>query len=71
MENLTFGFNSYYKPGERSKLSLDFFTTDEFRRGGNNFDLQPFEADITEQIESDLISGGITYETYSEVFAKR
>ncbi|XLS29467.1 TonB-dependent receptor [Flavobacteriaceae bacterium M23B6Z8] len=66
MENLTFGFNSYYKPGERSKLSLDFFTTDEFRRGGNNFDLQPFEADITEQIESDLISGGITYETYSE-----
>jgi outer membrane receptor for ferrienterochelin and colicins len=66
MENITFGFNSYYKPGERSKLSLDFFTTSEFRRGGNNFELQPFEAAITEQIDSDLISGGLTYETYSE-----
>lgn len=65
MKNLTFGFNSFYKPSERSKLALDFFTVNEFRRGGNNFHLQPFQADITEQITSDVTSGGLTFETYS------
>ncbi|MGS2764060.1 TonB-dependent receptor [Sinomicrobium sp. M5D2P9] len=64
MQNHTFGFNSFYKTSERSKLSLDFYTINEFRRGGNNLSLQPFESDITEQIESDVVSGGLTYEAY-------
>ncbi|MBC9794915.1 TonB-dependent receptor [Sinomicrobium weinanense] len=65
MQNKTFGFNSFYKTSERSKLSFDFYTIHEFRRGGNNLSLQPFESDITEQIESDVISGGLTYEAFS------
>ncbi|MEO2063419.1 MAG: TonB-dependent receptor [Christiangramia sp.] len=65
VENKTFGFNSFFKPGERSKLSLDFHTIHEFRRGGNEIQLLPYEADITEQIESDVVGGGLTYETYS------
>lgn len=64
MQNNTFGFNSFHKTSERSKLSLDFYTINEFRRGGNNLSLQPYESDITEQIESDVVSGGLTYEAY-------
>ena len=66
VENKTFGFKSFYKPNDRSEISLDFHTIHEFRRGGNNLHLQPFEADITEQIESDVIGGGLTYEAFSK-----
>lgn len=66
VENKTFGFKSFYKPNERSELSLDFHVIHEFRRGGNNLDLPPFEADITEQIDSDVIGSGLTYEAFSK-----
>ncbi|GAB2763047.1 TonB-dependent receptor [Actinomadura fibrosa] len=66
VENKTFGFKSFYKPDERSEISLDFHTIHEFRRGGNKLHLQPFEADITEQIDSDVIGGGLTYEAFSK-----
>lgn len=65
-ENKTFGFKSFYRPNDRSKLSLDFHTIHEFRRGGNQLDLLPYQADITEQIESDVIGSGITYEAFSK-----
>ncbi|WZL90613.1 TonB-dependent receptor [Salinimicrobium sp. 3283s] len=61
VENKTFGFKSFYTPNDRSRLSLDFHTTHEFRRGGNKLHLQPFEADISEQISSEVLGGGLTY----------
>ncbi|WP_010230966.1 TonB-dependent receptor [Gillisia marina] len=66
IENKTFGIKSFVKPSYNSKLSLDFHTTHEFRRGGNNLDLLPFEADITEQITSDVVGGGLTFEGFTE-----
>lgn len=65
VENKTFGFKSFYRPNDRSRLSLDFHTIYEFRRGGNDLHLQPFEADITEQITSEVLGGGLTYEASS------
>lgn len=67
IKSQTFGFKTFYRPFERSKITLDYFSSDEFRRGGDTrFDLQPFEAYITEQIESTIRGGGITFETMSE-----
>ena len=67
MQNQTFGFKSFYRPFERSKITADFHTINEFRRGGENrFDLQPFEALTTEQIKSKMVGGGLTFENYSE-----
>jgi len=65
IENKTFGLKSFYNPTIDSKLSLDFHVTTEFRRGGNNLHLLPFESDITEQITSDVIGGGLSYEAIS------
>ena len=65
VENKTFGLKSYLKPTENSKLSLDFHTTHEFRRGGNKLELLPHESDITEQISSDVVGGGLTYEGFT------
>ena len=66
MENKSFGFKAFYKTKERNKITLEFHTLHEFRRGGNHLDLQPFEANISEQIASDVVTGGLTYEFKSQ-----
>ena len=60
----TFGLRSYYRPTQFSRISLEYHTTNEFRRGGNKFDLQPHETDITEQTKHIINSGGLTYDLF-------
>ncbi len=64
--NNSFGFNSYYKPGDRSKLKLESHFIDEFRRGGNKFDQPPHEADIAEQLDHKIYGGQLSYELNSK-----
>ena len=58
----TFGLRTYYRPTSASRLSLEYHTTNEFRRGGNKFDYEPFETDITELTKHVINSGGLTYD---------
>ena len=60
----TFGFRAYYRPTHFSRINLEYHTTNEFRRGGNKFSLQPHEADITEQTRHVINSGGVGYDYY-------
>lgn len=66
MENRTFGFKAFHRHYNRSKLTLDFHSINEFRRGGDQLYLQPFEAWTTEQIRSKMTGGGLTYEFSNE-----
>ena len=70
IDNHSFGFKSFYKPSTQSKINLEYHTMSELRRGGNKFDLQPHESDITEQIQHLINSGSIdyTYITNSSTF---
>lgn len=60
----TFGLRAYYRPTQFSRISIEYHTTNEFRRGGNKFDLQPHETDITEQTKHVINSGGLTYDVF-------
>lgn len=60
----TFGFRAYYRPTHFSRINLEYHTTNEFRRGGNKFDLQPHESDITEQTKHIINSGGASYDLF-------
>lgn len=60
----TFGLRAYYRPTQFSRLNVEYHTTNEFRRGGNKFDFEPFEADITEQTKHIINSGGLTYDLF-------
>lgn len=62
----TFGVRAYYRPDHFSRINLEYHTTNEFRRGGNHFDLPPHEADITEQTRHIINSGGMSYDRYWE-----
>ncbi len=61
-----FGFRSYYRPTQMSRINLEYHTTNEFRRGGNKFDLEPFETDITEQTKHIINSGGLSYDLFMD-----
>ena len=65
MENTSFGLKAFTRPNDRKKITAEFNANNEFRRGGNNLDFLPFLADVTEQIESTVVSGGLTYEYLS------
>ncbi|MGC9375041.1 MAG: TonB-dependent receptor [Bacteroidales bacterium] len=60
------GFRGFYKTSNISKLIIEYHNMGEFRRGGNNLDSPPHKADITEQIEHNINTGGIKYDIFSK-----
>jgi outer membrane receptor for ferrienterochelin and colicins len=58
------GFRGYYRTSSNSKLTLEYHLIDEFRRGGNNITRPPHEADIAEQTEHSIHSGGLKYDIF-------
>ena len=64
----TFGLRAYYRPSQFSRLNIEYHTTNELRRGGNKFDLQPHQTDITEQTKHLINSGGVSYDHYWEEY---
>lgn len=60
----TFGLRGYYRPTDMGRLTVEYHTTNEFRRGGNKLDMQPHETDITEQTKHVINSGGLSYDQY-------
>lgn len=65
MENTTFGFNAFHKPGSKSKISLDGYRISEYRRGGNMLDHLPHEADVAEQLEHLISGGNLSYDLFT------
>ncbi|WP_299523590.1 TonB-dependent receptor [Winogradskyella sp.] len=66
LENTVLGAKAFFKPGERSKITLDLSALEEYRRGGNRLDLAPHFTDITEQLDHNTIFGGINYDQWSK-----
>ncbi|MGB9756019.1 MAG: TonB-dependent receptor, partial [Desulfurella sp.] len=60
------GFRGFYKTSNFSKLTIEYHNMGEFRRGGNNLDLPPHKADIAEQTEHNINTGGIKYDIFSK-----
>lgn len=65
LNNTTFGAKAFLKPSELSKLTVDFSAINEFRRGGDRLELAPHFTDITEQLDHQILMGGLTYDLYS------
>lgn len=66
LENNVLGAKAFLKPGERSKLSLDFSALSEYRRGGDRLDLAPHFTDITEELQHNTFFGSLNYDLWSK-----
>ena len=67
----TFGLRGYYRPTQMSRLGVEYHTTNEFRRGGNKFDLEPHLTDITEMTRHIINSGGVNYDLFWNEYAHK
>lgn len=65
LRNQTLGFRSYLKTSAYSKLTFEYHHLDEFRRGGDKLNRPPHEADIAEQIKSDINGGGVKFDYFT------
>ncbi|MDY6205964.1 MAG: TonB-dependent receptor [Prevotella sp.] len=66
LHNNTIGLSTFYKFTPYSKLTLQYHSLHEFRRGGNHLHLTPHEANIAEQLEHDINGGNLAYDFLSD-----
>lgn len=71
LRNLNFGLKSFYKFDFRRKLTLEFNVSNEYRRGGDFIDKSPIFANIAEEITSNVIGTGITFDYFSEDYSQK
>ena len=71
LRNLNFGFKSFYKFDFQRKLTFDFNTSHEYRRGGDFIDKSPIFANIAEEITSNVIGSGVTFDYFTEDFLQK
>ena len=65
LENTTFGLDAFLSINERSKVKLNLFTVNEFRRGGSDFDLAPHQSAVAEQLQHSILGTSVSLEHYS------
>jgi len=66
LNNNSIGFSAFHKITNQSTITVDFHSINEFRRGGNDFNKLPHLTDITEQVEHEIIGGGINFDYKSK-----
>lgn len=71
LRNLNFGFKSFYKFDFQRKLTLEFNNSHEFRRGGDFIDKSPIFANIAEEIRSNVIGGGVTFDYFTSDYLQK
>ncbi|MDR2085406.1 MAG: TonB-dependent receptor [Bacteroidales bacterium] len=65
LKGTNIGMNSYYLINNKSKITLEYHFTNEYRRGGDSIDLQPHEVNVAEMTEYNIHSGNIKYDFIS------
>ncbi len=52
---------AFFRVSDYSKLTAELHNTREFRRGGDNFDEEPHNAHVAEQLRHNNITGSLNY----------
>ena len=65
LRSTTAGARVFFKTSAYSKITAEYHHTTDFRRGGNNFDLEPHEADIAEQLWHNIDAGSLAFDWFS------
>lgn len=65
LQNTTIGFDAFHKFNPRNKLKLGAYYINEYRRGGNKFDLFPHQTDLTEELQHNILSSNLSFDHLS------
>ena len=62
----TLGFRSFLRTSDFSKLSLEYHGTHEYRRGGDQIDLQPHLANVAEQTDHNIHAVDLSFDLWDD-----
>lgn len=65
IDSRTAGMRTFIRTGVYSRLTAEYHTIREFRRGGDSLQLPPHEVMIAEQTEHHIHTGSLKYDWYS------
>lgn len=65
LRTTTAGARVFFRTSTSSKLTLEYHHITDYRRGGNNFELPPHEADIAEQLRHNIDAGSVAFDWMS------
>lgn len=71
IDTKTLGINTFYNISNNSKLRLEYSTTDEFRRGGDQFDVPAHQAMIAEQTDHTINAASISFDAWSDNYKRK
>jgi outer membrane receptor for ferrienterochelin and colicins len=71
LENTVLGAKAFFKPGEHSRVTMDFSALEEYRRGGDRLNLAPHFTDITEELDHNTFFGGVNYEQWTKDYRNK
>jgi len=71
LENNAVGFKSFFTPTDYVKVDAGFNYINEFRRGGDHFNLDPQFTDITEQLKHNILNGDINMDLIAKEFMRK
>jgi len=63
---MNIGTRAFYKFNANSKLTAEYHSIYEFRRGGDSIDRPPHQCQVAEQAEHHINGGGLTYDFLSK-----
>ena len=66
LKGTSLGMRAYYRFSNQSKLTAEYHTMHEFRRGGDSIDKMPHQVTVAEQAEHYIHGGGLTYDFISK-----
>lgn len=64
LSSQTLGARMFARPSSSSRLSMEYHTTHEYRRGGDNLNQPPHLAMVAEQTEHNIHGGEATYDLW-------
>lgn len=65
LKSQTLGMRSFLRPGDNTRLSMEYHATHEYRRGGDNLDLPPHQAWIAEEVEHNINGGEVSFDLWT------
>ncbi|MDE7467108.1 MAG: TonB-dependent receptor plug domain-containing protein, partial [Muribaculaceae bacterium] len=64
LKTQTIGTRAFLRPSDISRISGEYHTTHEYRRGGDNLKLQPHQAQVAEQTDHNIHAGELTLDLW-------
>lgn len=65
IRNNTVGVDAFWQTQTGGKLKVNGYAINEFRRGGNDFNLAPHQSDVAEQLEHSILGGGFSFDQFT------